>query len=205
MGGMAAFIPIKSDAEANKKAIEKVRTDKLLEAKNGHDGTWVAHPGLVKVALDVFNEHMPQANQIANKRNDFTATADDLLACPAGTITENGLRQNINVGILYIESWLRGHGAAAIYNLMEDAATAEISRTQVWQWLHNGSTLDDGREVTSSLYEKLKTEELFKIENYVGERAFQQGRFAEATELFDRLVKQKEYIEFLTLPAYEMI
>ncbi len=205
IGGMAAFIPIKGDKEANEKAIEKVRNDKLLEVKNGHDGTWVAHPGLVKVAMDVFNENMPQANQIANKRNDFTATAKDLLDCPSGTITENGLRQNINVGILYIESWLRGNGAAALYNLMEDAATAEISRTQVWQWLQNGSTLDDGRKVTVELYERLQVEELFKIQNYVGEKAFIKGRFAEAIELFDQLVKQKDYIEFLTLPAYEMI
>ena len=205
MGGMAAFIPIKNDPAANEKAIEKVRNDKLLEVKNGHDGTWVAHPGLVQVAMDVFNEHMPAPNQIANKRKDFTATADDLLACPSGTITEAGLRQNINVGILYIESWLRGNGAAAIYNLMEDAATAEISRTQVWQWLQTKATLDDGRQVTPALYERLKTEELFKIQNYVGEAAFQQGKFTEAIELFDQLVRQKEYIEFLTLPAYRMI
>ena len=205
MGGMAAFIPIKNDPQANEKAIEKVRNDKLLEVKNGHDGTWVAHPGLVKVAMDVFNEHMPQANQITNKREDFYATAADLLACPSGTITEKGLRQNINVGILYIESWLRGNGAAALYNLMEDAATAEISRTQVWQWLQNGATLEDGRKVTLELYERLQTEELFKIQNYVGEKAFMKGKFAEAIVLFDKLVKQKNYVEFLTLPAYKMI
>ncbi|MFT6743314.1 MAG: malate synthase, partial [Paraglaciecola sp.] len=137
MGGMAAQIPIKNDPVANQKAMDKVRNDKLTEVKNGHDGTWVAHPALVQVAMDVFNENMPTPNQIHVKREDVQVTAADLTQAPTGTITEAGLRQNINVGILYIESWLRGNGAAAIYHLMEDAATAEISRTQVWQWIHN--------------------------------------------------------------------
>lgn len=205
MGGMAAFIPIKNNPEANEAAIEKVRKDKLMEVENGHDGTWVAHPGLVKVAMDVFDEHMPAKNQIPNLREDVSVTAKELLACPDGTVTEAGLRQNINVGILYIESWLRGNGAAALYNLMEDAATAEISRTQVWQWLQTGAKLDDGRKVDVELYERLKSEELFKIENYVGKELFQNGRFPEAIELFDQLVKQAEYVEFLTLPAYKLI
>lgn len=206
MGGMAAQIPIKNDAEANAKAIDKVKADKIREAKDGHDGTWVAHPGLVKIAKDIFDEYMPTANQIDNKREDVEVTREDLLAKPAGEITEAGLRKNINVGILYIESWLRGVGAAAIYNLMEDAATAEISRTQVWQWLHNDeATLADGRPVTVDLYESLKIEELAKIKALVGEKAFTNGRFELATQLFDDLVLTKDYKEFLTLSAYRHI
>ena len=205
MGGMAAQIPIKNDPEANQKAMEKVRNDKLTEVKNGHDGTWVAHPALVKVAMEVFDEHMPEPNQITNKRKDVAVQASDLIKVPEGTITEIGLRKNINVGILYIESWLRGNGAAAIYNLMEDAATAEISRTQVWQWIHNKAQLEDGRPVTYELYQELLPEELKKIEQYVGTDNFAKGRFSEATVLFDRLIKEQEFIEFLTLPAYELI
>ena len=205
MGGMAAQIPIKNDPEANQKALDKVRKDKLTEVKNGHDGTWVAHPALVQVAMDVFNEHMPSKNQIFNKREDVQVTAEDLTQIPSGTITEEGLRKNINVGILYIESWLRGNGAAAIYNLMEDAATAEISRTQVWQWIHNGAKLEDGRLITYDLYRQLLPEELEKMKAYVGEERFENGKFSEATSLFDRLVKEEAFIEFLTLPAYELI
>ncbi|MBV6655173.1 MAG: malate synthase A, partial [Mameliella sp.] len=184
MGGMAAQIPIKGDEAANQAAIEKVRNDKLREAQDGHDGTWVAHPGLVPVAKAVFDEYMPQKNQINNKREDVAVTAEDLLSPPGGTITEEGLRLNINVGILYIESWLRGNGAAAIYHLMEDAATAEISRTQVWQWIHTKAALDDGRAVTFGLYLDLLPEELQKIKAYVGEERYEQGRFEEAVELF---------------------
>lgn len=205
MGGMAAQIPIKNDPEANEAAMQKVRNDKLTEVKNGHDGTWVAHPALVQVAMDIFNENMPSKNQINNKRSDISVTAADLIKAPEGTITEAGLRKNINVGILYIESWLRGNGAAAIYNLMEDAATAEISRTQVWQWIHNDAQLADGRPITYELYRALLPSELDKIKAYVGEDKFDNGKFSEATLLFDRLVKEKEFIEFLTLPAYEMI
>ena len=204
MGGMAAFIPIKNDEAANAKAIEKVRQDKLTEVKNGHDGTWVAHPGLVQTAYDVFDEYMPEANQIDNKREDFVITEEDLLAVPEGTISEEGVRKNINVGILYIESWLRGNGAAALYNLMEDAATAEISRTQVWQWLHNGSKLKDGRVLTTELYEELKQSEIENIKELVGEQ-FETGRYEEAIQLFDDLVKQTDFTEFLTLPAYQLI
>lgn len=205
MGGMAAQIPIKNDPDANQKALDKVRNDKLTEVKNGHDGTWVAHPALVKVAMEVFDAYMPTPNQIHNKRTDVQVTAADLIKTPEGTITEEGLRKNINVGILYIESWLRGNGAAAIYHLMEDAATAEISRTQVWQWIHNGAKLEDGRMITYELYRALLPEELDKIKAYVGEANFDNGKFSEATLLFDKLVKEKDFIEFLTLPAYEMI
>jgi malate synthase len=205
MGGMAAQIPIKGDDAANEAAIEKVRQDKLREAKDGHDGTWVAHPGLVPVATEVFDKYMLEKNQIRNKREDVEVSAEDLLAAPEGSITEAGLRQNVNVGILYIESWLRGNGAAAIYHLMEDAATAEISRTQVWQWINSGAQLEDGRKATYELFQEILPEELQKIEQYVGKEAYENGRFAEAIELFDQLVKSEEYIEFLTLPAYELI
>ena len=205
MGGMAAQIPIKGDEAANAAAIEKVRKDKLREAKAGHDGTWVAHPGLVQVAANVFDEYMPQKNQISKKREDVQVGAADLLAVPEGNITEDGLRLNINVGILYIESWLRGNGAAAIYHLMEDAATAEISRTQVWQWIHSGAKLDDGRTLTYELFRELLPEELQKIKQYVGAENYENGRFAEAVDLFDRLVGSEDYVEFLTLPAYQLI
>ncbi|MCH2045015.1 MAG: malate synthase A [Saprospiraceae bacterium] len=205
MGGMAAQIPIKNDEEANQKAIQKVKNDKLTEVKNGHDGTWVAHPGLVKVAMDIFDEYMPEANQIHVKRDDVNVSATDLLTSPMGTITEAGLRININVGILYIESWLRGNGAAALYNLMEDAATAEISRTQVWQWIKNQSTLEDGRTVSYSLYQELLPSELEKIKAYVGEANYENGQFAKAVEIFDMLIQKEDFVEFLTLPAYEII
>ena len=168
MGGMAAQIPISNDAEANETAIEKVRKDKLREVQNGHDGTWVAHPALVPVAKEIFDEYMPGKNQL-DKQLQLSISQQDLLEIPQGTITENGVRKNINVGILYIESWLQGVGAAAIYHLMEDAATAEISRTQLWQWLHKNAQLDDGQLFTKELYAQWKTEELEKIKTYVGE------------------------------------
>ena len=205
MGGMAAQIPIKNDEVANTIALNKVKNDKLREVKAGHDGTWVAHPGLVKVAMDIFNEYMPNPNQLDKLREDVHVTAADLIAVPKGTITEDGLRVNINVGILYIESWLRGVGAAAIYNLMEDAATAEISRTQVWQWIKYGAKLDDGRTISYDLYKALLPEELEKIEKYVGAEAYANGKFSQAITLFDKLIKDKEFIEFLTLPAYELL
>jgi len=205
MGGMAAFIPIKGDEEANAAAVGKVRNDKIREAKNGHDGTWVAHPGLVQVALDVFNEYMPNANQIEVKRENDVITAADLLEVPKGTISETGVRKNINVGILYMESWLRGNGAAAIYNLMEDAATAEISRTQVWQWIQRSAELEDGRKVTYAMVEGFIPSELEKIEAYVGKDAYTNGKFELATELFKKLVATEEFEEFLTLNAYNYI
>ncbi|MFT4568612.1 MAG: malate synthase [Saprospiraceae bacterium] len=205
MGGMAAQIPIKNDPAANTAAMDKVRNDKLLEVKNGHDGTWVAHPALVNVAMEVFNLHMPDKNQIHNLREDVNVSASDLLQAPKGTITEDGLRNNINVGILYIESWLRGNGAAAIYNLMEDAATAEISRTQIWQWLHNAAPMEDGRIITSELYKAIYTEELEKIQAMVGPERYANGRFEDAAGLFDNLVTNPDFVDFLTLPAYDMI
>lgn len=205
MGGMAAQIPIKNDEMANQVAFRKVINDKELEVKNGHDGTWVAHPSLVGVAMAVFNENMPTNNQIHVKRNDLNISEADLVEMPQGSITEEGIRKNINVGILYIESWLRGNGAAAIYNLMEDAATAEISRTQVWLWLHNNIKIDGGQVFNTEMYQKLKTEELEKIKTLVGESTFNNGKFSLATELFDELVLSKEYKEFLTLDAYQYI
>lgn len=205
MGGMAAQIPIKNNPEANAKAIEKVRNDKLREVKNGHDGTWVAHPGLVQVAMDIFDEYMPELNQIKNKRLDIEVSAEDLIEVPKDSITEAGVRENINVGVLYIESWLRGIGAAALYNLMEDAATAEISRSQLWQWIQKQSTLDDGRKIDLALYHRLLPQELDKIKQYVGEEAYRNGRFDEATKLFTQLIAEPTFYEFLTLPAYDLL
>jgi len=205
MGGMAAFIPIKGDDKANAAAIDKVRKDKQLEVRNGHDGTWVAHPGLVGVAMEIFDEHMPTPNQIHVKREDLHVSAQDLLTPSPGTITEAGLRLNINVGILYIESWLKGVGAAALYNLMEDAATAEISRTQVWQWIQRRSALEDGRTITYFMVAAMIPEELAKIREYVGAERYDRGRFAKAAELFDDLIRSRDFVEFLTLPAYELI
>ncbi|MEN9609857.1 MAG: malate synthase [Bacteroidota bacterium] len=205
MGGMAAQIPIKNNLIENEAAMARVQADKFREVTIGYDGTWVAHPGLVPIALNVFNENMATPNQITKQLSDYQCVANDLLAVPSGTITEAGLRQNINVGILYLESWLRGNGAAAIHHLMEDAATAEISRTQVWQWLQNAATMEDGRTIDLKLYEDLKSDELKNIEQYVGKLAYQQGRFVEAIALFDELVCSANYIDFLTLSAYELL
>jgi malate synthase len=205
MGGMAAQIPIKNDEIANTAAFAKVRADKELEVRNGHDGTWVAHPGLVAVAMNVFNKNMTTKNQIHNARADVAVSEAALVEMPKGTITAEGIRKNINVGILYIESWLRGHGAAAIYNLMEDAATAEISRTQVWLWLHKNIQLENQSIFNEEMYQQLKNEELEKIKNLVGERNFLDGKFKVAIALFDQLVLSKDYKEFLTLSAYKHI
>ena len=202
MGGMAAQIPIKGDDEANDLAFAKVISDKENEVKNGHDGTWVAHPGLVSVAKKVFDDNMITKNQIHIKRFDIDISENDLVEQPKGSITEAGVRKNINVGILYIESWLRGNGAAAIYNLMEDAATAEISRTQVWLWLHKGVKLEGGKLFDVEMYKQLKIEELEKIKKMIGEENFLNGKFELAVQLFDELVLNKEYKEFLTLDAY---
>ena len=206
MGGMAAQIPIKNDPAANDAALEKVRQDKLREAINGHDGTWVAHPGLVPVALEVFNRLMPGPNQIENKRLDVQVSAADLVQAPQGSITEEGLKLNIDVAVQYLASWLGGNGCVPIYNLMEDAATAEISRAQVWQWLHTpGTTLADGRPVSTELYRSLVPGQLEKIKAQVGEQAFENGNFLNAARLFDKLVMSKEFVEFLTVPAYEQL
>lgn len=203
MGGMAAQIPIKNDPEANHKALEKVRIDKEREAKNGHDGTWVAHPALVEVALKEFDKYMPTPNQIHNKREDVKVSETDLVELPKGTITEDGIRKNINVGILYIEAWLRGNGAVALYHLMEDAATAEISRTQVWQWLHNEVTLDDGRIFDLELFEKLFSSEVQTLLKRTDPTKLQHTKFSEAIDLFKTLVVQQTFEEFLTLSAYK--
>lgn len=206
MGGMAAQIPIKGDEAANEAAFAKVRADKEREAKDGHDGTWVAHPGLVAVAKEVFDEHMPQANQIESKpRLDVNVTADDLIKVPEGTITEQGVRLNLKVGIQYVESWLLGNGCVPLYNLMEDAATAEISRTQVWQWLHHGAKLDDGRAVTPSLYNQMLEEEMDAIREEIGNERFNNGRFDDAVKLFDGMIRSDDFSDFLTLPAYKYI
>lgn len=206
MGGMAAQIPVKGDDEANAAAFAKVAEDKRREATDGHDGTWVAHPGMVQTAMEQFDAIMKTPNQIDKKREDVSVTADDLLAIPEGTITEDGLRVNLNVGVQYIASWLRGQGAAPIHNLMEDAATAEISRTQVWQWIrHPKGILEDGRKVTMELVLQVLEEELAKIKEAVGEQAYESGRYAEATELFKTLIEQDEFVEFLTLPGYTKI
>jgi malate synthase len=206
IGGMAAQIPIKNDPEANEVALDKVRQDKIREASNGHDGTWVAHPGLVPVALEVFNQLMPGPNQIDNKRLDVQVTAADLVKAPQGHITEEGLKLNIDVAIQYLASWLSGNGCVPIYNLMEDAATAEISRAQVWQWLHTpGTTLADGRPVTVELYRSLVPGQLEKIKTLVGEEQFDKGNYLNAARLFDRLVMSEQFVEFLTLAAYDQL
>ena len=205
IGGMAAQIPIKNDEEANAVALEKVRQDKEREVKNGHDGTWVAHPALVEIAMSEFNKHMPSANQIHVKRDDVKITETDLVAIPKGTITEAGIRKNINVGILYTEAWLRGFGAVALYNLMEDAATAEISRTQVWQWLKNEVKLEDGRSFNHSLYVELFDDEVEKIIKEYGETSIKNTKFELAIELFNALVLSEDFEEFLTLPAYQYL
>ncbi|MBN4061620.1 MAG: malate synthase A [Flavobacteriales bacterium] len=206
MGGMAAQIPIKNDEAANQIAIEKVRLDKEREAHNGHDGTWVAHPGLIQIAKDAFDKVMPQPNQIDNKREDVNVTAADLLKVTEGTITEDGFITNIDVGVQYMEAWLNGNGCVPIYNLMEDAATAEISRTQLWQWIQNDKAqLDDGREITLSLYDQLKPKAIERIKASVGEERYNSGKYDLAIQLFDELILTENLEEFLTLKAYEHI
>ncbi|WBV58647.1 malate synthase A [Chryseobacterium daecheongense] len=204
IGGMAAQIPIKNDDQANHIAFEKVKADKEREVKNGHDGTWVAHPALVSLAKDIFDEYMPSKNQI-DKKVDYQIKESDLLEIPKGEISERGVRKNINVGILYLESWLMGIGAAAIYNLMEDAATAEISRTQIWQWLKNEAVLIDDRILTREMVLQWEREEMDTIEKYVGEERFKNGKFNLAKELFNELIFSEKFEEFLTLKAYPFI
>jgi len=196
MGGMAAQIPIKNDREANEKALDKVRQDKLREVNAGHDGTWVAHPGLVPIAKEVFDSHMNGANQIRLRRADVHVTAQDLLAVTEGKITEEGLRWNIDVGLQYLESWLRGSGCVPIYNLMEDAATAENCRAQVWQWVRHGAKLSDGRQVTQEMVRNVVAEQKSKLQG---------GRISEAAEIFERMMTNPDFTEFLTLVAYDYI
>ncbi len=206
MGGMAAQIPVKGDVAANEAAFDKVRADKEREANDGHDGTWVAHPALVPVALEVFDRLMPGPNQIAGKPlADIEITRDDLLEVHEGTRSEAGLRENIRVGIQYIEAWLSGRGAVPLNNLMEDAATAEISRAQVWQWIVHGAALDDGRVITRELVITLVAEEMAALGKTLGEARIAAGRFAEAEELFMEVATFGEFEEFLTIPAYRQL
>ena len=206
MGGMAPQIPIKGDDAANEKALGLVKADKEREVSWGHDGTWVAHPGLIPIAMEVFDRMMPQANQLSNLREDATVSAADLLAIPEGTITEAGIRNNINVSIQYMAAWLEGNGCVPINNLMEDAATAEISRTQLWQWVHHDDVKrDDGEAVTLDMVKTMFPEEMNKIKAQVGDDAFAKGKYQEAADLLLDLIEKHEFIEFLTLPAYEKL
>ena len=206
IGGMAAQIPIKNDRVPNDRDLYRVRADKLREVTDGHDGTWVAHPGLVPVAREVFEAQMTGLNQLPRLREDVHVTAEDLLRVPVGTRTEAGLRHNVRVGVQYIEAWLRGSGCVPLYHLMEDAATAEISRAQVWQWLRHGVRLDDsGDVVTPELLDRIVGEEMVRIESEVGESRVRAGRFAEARALFVRLATEETIADFLTTAAYEAL
>lgn len=206
IGGMAAQIPIKDNPEANEAAMNKVREDKTREAADGHDGTWVAHPGLVPLALDVFDRIMPGPNQVDRKRDDVTVSQKDLLTLPEGTITEKGLRNNISVGLQYLASWLSGNGCVPINHLMEDAATAEISRVQVWQWVHHSDArLEDGRRVDEAMFETMLGEECVKLMKGIGEERYEKGCFSVAAEMMKDSVMKEELEEFLTLKAYAWI
>ncbi len=203
MGGMSALIPIKSDPVANERALAGVRADKEREATDGHDGTWVAHPGLVPIALEVFNRIMPQPNQISKQLPDYTCTAADLLQVPTGTITEAGLKQNVAVGLGYLEAWLRGIGCVPLFNLMEDAATAEISRAQLWQWVHHHAVLQDGRPVTPELVAQAIDAELSNAKVSVDEARY--AAYEHAAKLMHELIVAPRFPDFLTLPAYNQI
>ena len=202
MGGMAAQIPIKNDAEKNKLAMDKVQSDKLREAKAGHDGTWIAHPGLSAIAMDAFDSVMANnPNQISNKRNDVNTTAGDLLKIPTGSITQQGIRGNIRVGVQYIEAWLSGNGCVPLYNLMEDAATAEISRSQIWQWIHHKVRISESEQIISEEYFVQSLEE--EMDLIITERDFDSDHLQTAIDLFKDMSISSEFDEFLTLPAYQ--
>ena len=205
MGGMAAQIPVKGDPKANEQAFAKVRADKEREVRDGYDGTWVAHPDLVPVAKEVFDRMMPQPNQVSRMRLHVRVLAEDLLKIHAGTKTEEGFRLNIRVGVQYIEAWLRGRGAVPIYNLMEDAATAEISRAQIWQWIKYGAVLENGVKVTPEFFERALGEEMRRVQQEIGSDAYAEGRFPEAIKLFRSISRADEFVDFLTLPAYRLI
>lgn len=205
MGGMAAFIPVKTDAAANDKAMAAVKADKEREASAGHDGTWVAHPGLIPVAQEVFDRLMPTPNQYDKTRDDVQVSAKDLLTMPQGTISEAGLRNNINVAVQYTANWLGGHGCVPLFNLMEDAATAEISRSQLWQWLHHDAKLESGDKITEALIARLADEEMQAIEAMVGAETFRRLPYRRAKELVLSLTFDTKYSEFLTLPAYQQL
>jgi len=206
MGGMAAQIPIKGDAQANETALGKVRDDKIREARDGHDGTWVAHPGLVSIAREEFDKAMPKANQVDRLRDDVNVSAQDLLQKPQGTITEDGLRNNIRVGIQYMAHWLSGNGCVPLYHLMEDAATAEISRAQVWQWVHHpDGKLEDGRKIEMDMVHRITVEEMAGIKQEVGQNQFSQIKYEPAAQMFEEIIANPEFEEFLTLKAYAHI
>jgi len=205
MGGMAAQIPIKGNKAANDRAFAKVHADKEREAREGYDGTWVAHPALVPVAKDVFDRLMPSPNQLDRKRADVNVTRDMLLKLHDGTKTEAGFRNNIRVGVQYIAAWLGGRGAVPIYNLMEDAATAEISRAQIWQWIRYGAVLDTGAKCTAEFFERALKEEMVKVKREVGAKAFDRGRFSDAIKLFRDISLSGDFVPFLTIPAYRLI
>ncbi|AXT52530.1 malate synthase A [Aquimarina sp. BL5] len=205
IGGMAAQIPIKGDEERNKLAFAKVKADKEREVKNGHDGTWVAHPGLVPLAMHVFDMHMQEPNQLDVKRSDVVVTEENLLEIPQGTITENGIRKNINVGIHYIATWLGGNGAVALYDLMEDAATAEISRTQIWQWLKNEVKMDNGLTLNENMFHMIFEDELKTVEKQAGKALFESKNYQNAIQIFYNLVTSEEFDEFLTTQAYKYL
>ncbi|MBL5931424.1 malate synthase A [Lelliottia amnigena] len=206
MGGMAAFIPSK-DAERNNQVLSKVKADKELEAHNGHDGTWIAHPGLADTAMDVFNRTLgDNKNQLfVSREDDAPVTAEELLAPCEGERTEAGMRANIRVAVQYIEAWISGNGCVPIYGLMEDAATAEISRTSIWQWIHHQKTLSNGKPVTKSLFRQMLAEELMTIQDELGEHRFSSGRFDEAARLMEQITTSDELIDFLTLPGYRLL
>ncbi|KAJ3207797.1 hypothetical protein HDU67_007209 [Dinochytrium kinnereticum] len=207
MGGMAAQIPIKDNVAANETALNKVRADKLREVKAGHDGTWVAHPDLVKIALTIFNEHMPQPNQLYIRREDVTVTANDLLSLKGtnGNITEKGVRNNINVALQYMESWLRGVGCVPIHNLMEDAATAEISRSQLYQWVRHRAKTSDGKELSPEWITQLLDEEVAAIKAQIGDAKFAGSKFELAKKYLGGTVKGGDYADFLTTLCYDQI
>ncbi len=207
VGGMAAFIPSRKDPKVNEVALPRVRDDKIRESGDGFDGTWVAHPDLVPIAMEVFDQYLgDRLNQLERQRDDVQVSARDLLdvRVPGGEVTEAGLRTNVSVGILYLESWLRGTGAAALFNLMEDAATSEISRSQVWQWVRHGARLREGPTVTRELVREVADGELEKIQTAIP-AAYAKGRFQQAREIFEKVALGQEFIEFLTLPAYDYI
>jgi len=205
MGGMAAQIPIRNDEEANAAPLVKVHAGKEREVRNGHDGTWVAHPGLIPVVLPIFDQFMPEANQITTRQPDHGVDCDALYALHDGAITERGLRENISVSIQYIEFWLRGSGCVPLNNLMEDAATAEISRSQVWQWMRHGAQLDDGRVITETLFRSLVDEEMGILQKFLGDIRFAGGEFTCATELFTEMSSSETFEAFLTIPACQHI
>lgn len=206
MGGMAAFIPSK-DAERNNQVLTKVKADKELEARNGHDGTWVAHPGLADTAMEVFSRILgDNPNQLhVTRADDAPVSASQLLEPSDGERTEEGMRANIRVAVQYIEAWISGNGCVPIYGLMEDAATAEISRTSIWQWIHHQKTLSNGKPVTKSLFRQMLAEEMQNIQEELGEHRFSSGRFADAARLMEQITTSDDLIDFLTLPGYRLL